>query len=589
MDNNPTLAWMRNARGHYIYVNCRFEQMLEGVSVASGDEADANSLFAEAMREAAGMYAVMPASTQSLFCAAPPAAPQTADTLRSAKDAEPRWQIVEVPFQDANGELLVGGVAVDVSACAHTQERQNAYRFAERLADDSPSLLFVFDLDTQTTVYHNRDVSAFLGCTPEQTRAMGADFLPAIVHPDDLARVHAHLNEWAGMTDSQTGEFEARIRHADGAHHWVWARMRVFQRRADGTPVHILGIGQDVTERRQATEQLALRQHLAQQVAFSSPAILYIFDLREQRSVYNNREVGPALGYSANYLEELGASVFEVIMHPDDIGRVMASNLCYAAMQDGEVLETEYRMRHADGGWRWFYSRNTIFARDTNGVPTQIIGSAQDITDRKGFEAQIEEQIARVNAANVELQAQRKELAAMNAQLQALATIDGLTGLKNHRAFQEFLNAEFGRATRAQTPFSIVLLDVDKFKDYNDTFGHPAGDAVLKAVAQSLGGLARDTDMVARYGGEEFVIVMPNTGHADALAAAERLRQSIEALQGLNRIVTASFGVATWTPFSERAAQLVEQADQALYASKRQGRNRVSHFENTPTLNAKAA
>ena len=167
-------------------------------------------------------------------------------------------------------------------------------------------------------------------------------------------------------------------------------------------------------------------------------------------------------------------------------------------------------------------------------------------------------------------------LEAANMRLADLATIDGLTGLKNHRAFQERLEQEWMKAVRYQIPFSILLLDVDQFKQYNDTFGHPAGDEVLRQVGQTLQNCARDTDYVARYGGEEFVVILPHTDSVGACTLAERYRAAVSEVQWPHRSVTVSIGVAARLPSTPSQAALLEQADQALYQSKEQGRNRVT-------------
>lgn len=184
---------------------------------------------------------------------------------------------------------------------------------------------------------------------------------------------------------------------------------------------------------------------------------------------------------------------------------------------------------------------------------------------------------AELNQRNDQLREQQEKLRLANEQLQALATTDGLTGLKNHRTFKERLAEEFERATRYHLPLSLILLDVDHFKSFNDAHGHPAGDEVLKRVAKHLTESTRSTDFVARYGGEEFVVLLPFTHHQAALALAERTRAAIQGAKWELRAVTASFGVATINEGTHTASMLVEMADNALYRSKDTGRNRVTH------------
>jgi diguanylate cyclase (GGDEF)-like protein len=181
-----------------------------------------------------------------------------------------------------------------------------------------------------------------------------------------------------------------------------------------------------------------------------------------------------------------------------------------------------------------------------------------------------------LQALQTELEVNNESLAEANARLENLATIDGLTGLKNHRAFQERLEQEMRGSARYLTPLSLILMDVDAFKAYNDTFGHPAGDGVLKQVAAILSSTARVTDLVARYGGEEFVVVLPQTDAAGALDLAERMRVAIESATWPNRPVTASFGVASLSSKVTTATEIIANADTALYVSKHHGRNRVT-------------
>ncbi len=172
-----------------------------------------------------------------------------------------------------------------------------------------------------------------------------------------------------------------------------------------------------------------------------------------------------------------------------------------------------------------------------------------------------------------------EQLARQNAQLSELATIDELTGTKNRRRFREDLELLFGHADRLAAPLSLIMLDLDYFKQYNDSFGHPAGDEVLRCTGSILRVAVRGHDVVARYGGEEFVVLLPATDAFQALDVAERLREAIECRPWPHRKVTASLGVATAGPATAIATALVDEADHALYKSKLAGRNQVTHFK----------
>ena len=168
-----------------------------------------------------------------------------------------------------------------------------------------------------------------------------------------------------------------------------------------------------------------------------------------------------------------------------------------------------------------------------------------------------------------------EQLGRQNEKLAELATVDELTGTKNRRRFREDLELLFGQADRLAAPLSLIMLDLDFFKQYNDSFGHRAGDEVLRVTGLILRTVVRGHDVVARYGGEEFVVLLPATDATAALDVAERLRSAIACQAWSHRKVTASLGVATAGPATADAAALVEEADQALYQSKSAGRNQV--------------
>jgi len=170
--------------------------------------------------------------------------------------------------------------------------------------------------------------------------------------------------------------------------------------------------------------------------------------------------------------------------------------------------------------------------------------------------------------------------------IQGLSQRDGLTGLYNHRMFEEKLQMEINRRKRTRYPLSLIMLDIDFFKQYNDTYGHQAGDSVLKELAEIIESQSRSdsTDMCCRYGGEEFAMIMPELELHNAVKVAERLRSVVEEHafrmneQKSEGRVTISLGVAGISGAHEiTAEEFVKKADQALYLSKRNGRNRVSY------------
>ncbi len=195
------------------------------------------------------------------------------------------------------------------------------------------------------------------------------------------------------------------------------------------------------------------------------------------------------------------------------------------------------------------------------------ICSILDITDRKELEFELAEKL--------------RMLEVINRQLETLSVTDGLTGVRNRRCMEDELTKLFGLSRRTQDDLSILLLDVDKFKLFNDGFGHQAGDEVLRKVAKTLQDVARESDVVARYGGEEFCIILPATDAEGAMSAAERFRSALDNQVWEHRHVTASFGVATLKDHLNGDA-LLKDADVALYAAKEAGRNRSVHANNLP-------
>lgn len=198
--------------------------------------------------------------------------------------------------------------------------------------------------------------------------------------------------------------------------------------------------------------------------------------------------------------------------------------------------------------------------------------SQREVSERRQAESDL-------LAANSALEERMAEIEALQENLRDQAIRDPLTGLFNRRYLMETLSREITRSKRSGSPLAVALIDVDRFKVVNDSHGHDVGDQVLVAVAQLLGSLVREGDVVCRYGGEEFVLLLPNTSATVAVERAERCRQAMAQLHEVaalaGRPVTMSVGVAVMPEHADGGEALIDAADRAMYRAKRQGRDQV--------------
>jgi len=246
-------------------------------------------------------------------------------------------------------------------------------------------------------------------------------------------------------------------------------------------------------------------------------------------------------------------------MHPDDREQVV--NFCVAQSQAGVDHEADYRALTKDNGYVWI--RDVVHVvRNERGEVEALIGFMFDITERKKTE---------------------EKLIALQKELEALSFKDGLTNIANRRRFDVSLELEWASARSNGQPLSILLFDIDFFKQYNDLYGHVRGDRCLIAIAQTLS-LALDgpRDLVARFGGEEFVVLLPQADASVALKVAERCQRLIQkqaiphAQSPHDQRITVSIGVGTIVPHDETMpSSFIEAVDQQLYAAKKNGRNRI--------------
>lgn len=271
----------------------------------------------------------------------------------------------------------------------------------------------------------------------------------------------------------------------------------------------------------------------------------------DNRLLYVSPSCVRITGWSAEELLDTSALAG---IHPDDVERV---EQVIAALKNGEAEEARfiYRQRHRDKGEIWAEAALHVTPAADSGEVDGVVAVMRDITEQKDLQDK----------------------------LASLAATDALTGLANRRAFDERLADEWARARRDGTQLSLLLIDVDHFKKFNDHYGHLAGDGCLRALGRILSATARrPADLAARYGGEEFAVLLPNTGPDGCAEVGEGIRQALHDLAMLHaqnppsRLVTASVGAATSLPSqASDSSTLVAAADRALYAAKDSGRDRL--------------
>lgn len=362
-----------------------------------------------------------------------------------------------------------------------------------------------------------------------------------LVHPDDLTQIVA------GLAALEGGAAEVVLENRFLQHGGTTVYLQWVARPVPGTDLW-WAAGRDTTEfHRLLAQRLDLRARLDLAVG-SAAAALWELDVRSGGFTWE-QQAAEVLGVAAGPLPA-DAAALAAVAHPDDAGAVAS-----ALQQLGDVGVCEVGLRVGQGaGQRHLSLRGRVLDRDRRGRALRAVGLVLDVTAEK----------------------------AMEEQMLRMVMSDALTGVPNRRAFDQALRGEWRRCTRALDPLSMIMVDIDDFKRFNDTFGHLVGDAALIAVARALAAsLHREGDLLARFGGEEFAVVLPGVDETGALLVAEALVEAVRAVavrQAAGWRLAVSVGAASWTPGSARGTsmELVDRADRALYAAKAAGKDRAA-------------
>ena len=368
---------------------------------------------------------------------------------------------------------------------------------------------------------------------------------------------------WRTILSGNTWHDELVNRRKDG--NLYFEEMTITPLRdADNEISHFIAVKQDITERKKAEEALVKSEKEYRTLFENMPIGLYRTSA-DGHILDANMALVNMFGYPSRSAL-LAQKADELYADPELDNKFKSEILTKGLLS---AFEAEFRRYDQQTFWAEDYV-HVIY--DADGHPLYYEGSLINITDRKKAENDLRQ-------ANQSLQLAHSELQKMFTHEQVLARTDGLTGQINRRYFFEIATREFNLSARYQRPLTIILFDIDGFKQVNDTFGHTLGDKILVQAAQTTAMQVRDVDVLARYGGDEFIILLPQTDAKQAFMIAERIRESVASVRVENEnspfIVTLSVGVAEiiHSPQDETIEDVIRRADHALYQAKKNGRN----------------
>lgn len=394
-------------------------------------------------------------------------------------------------------------------------------------------------------VYRSSRCYEMLGYQPGEIGANAAAWRK-LIHPHDLpVLLEARRRHIEGEVDGCDVEY--RIMASDGSWHWIFDRGKIVTYDSGGRPLRMVGVHSDITARKQAEQALSDERRFLQTLIDAIPSPIHY---RDHKAVLMGCNRAYEQVFQLKKDEIIGKSVYD-IFDPEKAKAFYAKDIDPENLDDlTQAYETTIERPGEDPLHLAFYKAKFTAPEGGDGG---VIIVAFDITERKHAEEE----------------------------LRRLARTDSMTGACNRGYFIELAERELHRSLRYKHPLSILIIDIDHFKEVNDSYGHARGDEAIMKVSRECMLSLRETDIFARLGGDEFAVLMPETGTPDALSTAQRLCESVRELvripAGDKTIsVTLSIGVATLVDDSDTIDSMMTRADEGLYAAKRKGRNQAS-------------
>lgn len=485
-------------------------------------------------------------------------------------DGSLRWALAGfAPLgQNLNGQILAIVQLTDI-----TEQKRQIQELSDRESRWNNALVSsvfgVWDHNYATgEKYYSQVWRDIRGLSPDDRLASTTEEWLQQVHPDDRGLI-VHAMERQNAGDPAFAEFEYRERHKKG--HWIWILCRggPIERDADGKSTRVVGTDTDITAKKDAEEAAARMSRRLDMALEISGIGVYESDFNTGEVDWDERMFRI---YRLEKTEEVKiGGLWESMLHPDDASRVLAN--VDDNSSEGRRFSDEYRIVLRDGSERVIRTRTMSFI-DGSGH-RRMVGANWDVTADVMLHRELERAKILAEARNIELEAAR-------ISIEHSAMHDYLTGLPNRRYLDEMLDRVASECARDDQGIAILHIDLDRFKEINDTLGHGAGDTMLKHAATILKSTIRKGDFVARLGGDEFVIMSKFRGSPQKLSnLAERVVIQLSKpvrYGGHDCHFGASVGIACETGPSVDARQLLLNADIALYRAKNGGRNRHEFF-----------
>ncbi|MBK7547704.1 MAG: EAL domain-containing protein [Rhodoferax sp.] len=442
------------------------------------------------------------------------------------------------------------GTVEDVSA---SRAGEMALRVNEELfrqvTSQLPGMAFLALLKADGTreySFVSDGVRELFGVEPSDVIGNG-NLLKSFWHPEDRASVEAGVAGSAAQ--GQPFSLQYRIVLGDGTVKWVQTTSSSIS--SDHRGNLRCGVVLDITHSKRAEEQLRQSEERWKLALESTGDGVWDWHIQSGMEYYSRR-YKEMYGYSEDKVWQQ-SDQFEDIVHPDDKEQLLRDQQAHFEGRT-PTYRNEHRVRCSDGSWKWILSRGMVISRDAQGKPVRMIGTHTDITEWKKSEALIWQQ----------------------------ANYDPLTGLPNRRMLRDRLEQDIRKCKHDGLQLAILFIDLDHFKEVNDTLGHDSGDLLLIEAADRIRHCVRDSDTVARMGGDEFTVVLSE------LSGAERLERILQKILGAlsaafqlgdeQVFISASIGITMYPADATEVESLFKNADQALYVAKGAGRNRFSFF-----------